>query len=73
MKAPLVKQARVDRSVIRVCTLDEADKEDKEYWWSRTPEERLAALEQARQLNYGYDPASKRLRRFFEVVEFTPR
>ena len=56
-----------------MCTYDEAEKQDKEYWWSRTPAERLAALEQSRQIAYGYDPASKRLRRFFEVVKFTPR
>lgn len=73
MKTPLLKTVRVDRQVIRIMTFDEAEKEDREYWWSRTPEERLAALEQARQINYGRAVASKRLRRFFEVVEFKPR
>ncbi len=54
-------------------TVEEAERADREYWRARTPDERLAALELSRQIAYGYDPAARRLSRFFEVVEFTPR
>ena len=43
--------------------------DDRAYWHSRTPEERLQAVEFLRQLNYGYDPSAERLQRVFEVVQ----
>ncbi len=52
---------------------EEADREDAEFWRSQTPDERFAALELSRQINYGYDPTARGLSRFFEVVEFPPR
>jgi len=42
---------------------------DREYWMSRTPEERFEALELLRQIAYGYDPATERLQRVLEVTE----
>ncbi|MDE0299684.1 MAG: hypothetical protein OXN17_13710 [Candidatus Poribacteria bacterium] len=51
-------------------TLEEPD--DKEYWHAKTPQERLQAVELMRQINYGYDPVTARLRRVLEVVQFTP-
>ena len=42
---------------------------DREFWLSRTPEERFAACEFLRQMNYGYDPATTRLQRFLEILE----
>ena len=33
-------------------------------------QERLAALELMRQINYGYDPTTARLERVLEIVEF---
>jgi len=44
---------------------------DKEYWLSKTPIERLEFVEYLRQINYGYDPATSRLQRFFEVTELS--
>ena len=73
MPDKLLDLARVDRTVFSVTTLEEADKADRLYWRSRTPDERLAALELSRQIAYGYDPTARGLSRFFEVVEFTPR
>jgi hypothetical protein len=32
----------------------DADRADREYWWSRTPAARLRELERLRQINYGY-------------------
>jgi hypothetical protein len=43
--------------------------DEKAYWLSKTPEERLEALEIMRQILYGYDPAATRLQRFCEVAK----
>jgi hypothetical protein len=73
MRSTLLDQARVDRTAFDVCTFEEAERKDLEYWRSRSPDERLEALELSRQIAYGYDPTTRGLSRFFEVVEFTPR
>ena len=62
---------RVDRTAFEVTSLfDESS--DKSYWLSRTPQERLAALELMRQIAYGYDPTVTRLQRVLEVIERPP-
>ena len=58
-----------DKSSFSVSTLEENNGET-EYWLSRTPEERLLAVEFLRQLLYGYDPTTARLQRVFETAEF---
>jgi hypothetical protein len=58
---------KVDRTVLTVTSLHESD--EKEYWLSKTPEERLQALELMRQIVYGYDPTTARLQRVFEIAE----
>lgn len=59
---------KLDRNAFSVGSLyDESD--EKAYWQSKTPMERLEAMELMRQIHYGYDPATERLQRFFEVVE----
>ena len=63
-----VDAARVDRSAFRVDPLEESAS-DREYWRSRPPAERMAALELMRQIIYGYDPATTRLQRVFEIAE----
>jgi hypothetical protein len=47
---------------------DESD--EKYYWRSKSPQERLEAVETMRQIIYGYDPSTSRLQRFLEVAEF---
>jgi hypothetical protein len=69
----LLNKARVNRKVLTVMSFAEAELADLEYWRSRTPDERLEALELSRQIAYGYDPTTRGLSRFFEVVEFPPR
>ena len=59
---------RIDRSAFSVVPLDEQDRGDREYWLSKTPQERLQGVETIRQLLYGYDP-SERLQRVLEVAE----
>ncbi|HPA27014.1 MAG TPA: hypothetical protein PLQ05_05115 [Acidobacteriota bacterium] len=46
---------------------DESD--EKAFWFSKTPQERLLALEYMRQVAYGYDPDTERLQRIIEVIE----
>jgi hypothetical protein len=59
--------ARMDKSVLTVGTFDDDD--TREYWVSRTPQERMEALELLRMISYGYDPTTARLRRVLEIVE----
>jgi hypothetical protein len=69
----LPDQARVDRRAFAVTSFAEAERADRAYWRSRTPDERLEALELCRQIAYGYDPTTRGLSRLFEVAEFPPR
>lgn len=63
-----IKTVKIDKTTITVSSLfDESD--EKAYWHSRTPEERLQALELMRQSAYGYDPTTARLQRVLEIVE----
>jgi hypothetical protein len=62
----------VDRSALVVQDLhDESD--ELTYWHSKTSQERLEALEQLRQILYGYDPSTERLQRFFGVAQQVSR
>lgn len=59
---------RIDRAAFSVTSLSKQS-DNRAYWQSRSPEERLAAIEQLRQLNYDYDPAAQRLQRVLEVTQ----
>jgi hypothetical protein len=60
---------KMDKTVFSVTSLhDEPD--EKAYWLSKTPHERLLALEFMRQVSYGYDPSTARLQKVFEIIEF---
>jgi hypothetical protein len=48
--------------------IEEAKAGDHTYWHSRTPQERLWALELMRQKAYGYDPATARFQKVLEVA-----
>ena len=60
---------RMDKTAFSVVSLEEADKDEVEFWLSKTPYERLDALETLRQIFYGYDPATTRLQRVLEITE----
>jgi hypothetical protein len=60
---------RLDKTVFSVVTLEEADDDEVKFWLSKTPYERLDALETLRQIFYGYDPTTTRLQRLFEIAE----
>ena len=59
---------RLDRSQFSVAGLYEAD-DAKAYWLTKSPQERVEAMELLRQSLYGYDPATTRLQRVLEVAE----
>jgi hypothetical protein len=63
-----VETARLDRSAFQVVALDEAA-DDQAYWRTKSPGQRMEALELMRQIIYGYDPATTRLQRILEVAE----
>jgi len=51
-----------------ISSFEEADQQDREYWLSRTPLERLQYMELLRRINYG-DDATARLQRVLEIAE----
>jgi hypothetical protein len=56
----------LDRAHFSVAKLGESD--EKAYWLSKSPAERLEAVELMRQMIYGYDPARTRLQRILTVA-----
>jgi hypothetical protein len=65
------KIPKLDRSAFQVASLDEAS-DEKAYWLAKTPDERLEAVEQMRQILYGYDPSTTRLQRVIEIIQRPP-
>lgn len=54
-KPKLSAAAKRRRQMLRVYdSFADADQADREYWWSKTPAQRLRECERLRQLNYGY-------------------
>jgi hypothetical protein len=59
---------KFDKTVFSIRSLaDEGN--DKEYWHSKSPLERLEAMELMRQLNYGYNPVTDRVQRIFTIID----
>ena len=57
-----------DKTAFTIASLtDESDQ--REYWKSKSPLERLQAIEFTRQIYYGYDPSTARLQRILSVSE----
>ena len=65
---PVLQSMSMDRTTLTVASLADPP-DDKAYWQSKTPAERMAALEFLRVVSYGYDPTTARLQRVLEVVE----
>jgi len=60
---------KMNKKVVSVISsFEEADRQDKEYWLSRTPLERLQHMELLRRINYGPN-ATARLQRVLEIAE----
>jgi hypothetical protein len=60
---------KLDKNSFYLISLTESEN-DVGYWLSKTPEERILAIEFLRQLIFGYDPSTERLQRVFETAEF---
>lgn len=65
-----IDSLRLDKTYISTSSLFE-ESDEKKYWLSKTPQERLQAVEFMRQVNYRYDPSSDRLQRVLTIVEFS--
>jgi hypothetical protein len=59
-------ETKLDRAHFSVGKLSESD--EKAYWLSKSPAERLEAVELMRQMIYGYDPARTRLQRVLTIA-----
>jgi hypothetical protein len=60
---------KLDRSIITIGTLEQDPLEETRFWLSKTPAERLMALELLRMRLPDYDNTTPRLQRFFTVTE----
>jgi hypothetical protein len=70
MVMDLVDSVRIEKTAFSVASLfDESD--EKDYWLSKTPYERLEAIELMRQIIYGYSPSTTRLQRVLTVAQLT--
>ena len=59
---------QVDKTAFSVTTLSEAD-DELGYWLTKTPQERLAAVEAMGQTLYGSSSTSPGPGRFFEIAQ----
>ena len=59
---------KMDKTSVVISSLDEPTDEII-YWSTRTPIERIAAIELMRQIIYGYDPTTTRLQRVLTITE----
>jgi hypothetical protein len=64
--------ASMDKTAIVISSLTDPS-DDREHWLTRSPSERLQALELVRQAVYGYEPTAGRLQRILEVARRPPR
>ena len=59
---------KTDKNIFQVVDINDTQS-DKEYWPSRTPEERLEASYYLRQQAYGEDEIRKGLQRVLSIVD----
>jgi hypothetical protein len=57
----------MNKKALKITSLK--DNDEIGYWLSKTPAERLRAVEINMRLVYGFAQTSRRLQRFFEVVD----
>ena len=64
------KLPSLNKEIVKVTSLDNIE-EEKQYWISKTPIERIEAIEINRRMVYGEDRVTSRLQRFFETSELS--
>jgi hypothetical protein len=62
------KVPRLNKKIVKVTSLNDIE-EEKRYWMSKSPLERIEAIEINRRMIYGQDRVTSRLQRFFETAE----
>ena len=62
---------KLDRTALSIGSLSDTS-EERTYWLTQTPRERLKQIEILRRINYG-DQATRRLQRVLEVAQRTWR
>ena len=60
----------LNKKIVTVTSLDDLE-EEKKYWISKSPLERIEAIEINRRMIYGQDRVTSRLQRFFETSELS--
>lgn len=64
------KLPRLNKKIVSITSLDDIE-EEKKYWISKSPLERIEAIEINRRMIYGKDRVTSRLQRFFETAELS--
>ncbi len=60
----------LEKKIVRITSLDDLE-EERKYWFSKSPSERIEAIEINRRMVYGQDRVTSRLQRFFEIAELS--
>ena len=60
----------LNKKIVKVTSLDDIE-EEKRYWMSKSPLERIEAIEINRRMIYGRDRVTSRLQKFFETAELS--
>lgn len=68
MQDEILSSYSLDKTAFSVGDVD-APSDESAYWATKTPAERLAALEYMRVIAYGYDPTTARLQRLLEIAD----
>ena len=61
---------KIDKTSVVISSLNEPNDEIS-YWLTKTPIERMAAIEVMRRIVYGYDKSTSRLQRVFTITQRT--
>ena len=64
-----LNQLKISKEISHSSLTDNAN--DREYWLSKSHEERFEAIEILRQIFYNYDPTTERLQRIIETFKLT--
>jgi len=64
------KLPSLNKKIVNVTSLDDIE-EEKKYWISKSPLERIEAIEINRRMIYGQDRVTSRLQRTFETSELS--
>jgi len=62
------KLPSLNKMIVDVTSLDDIE-DDKKYWLSKSPAERIEAIEINRRMIYGQDRVASRLQSVFETAE----